>query len=97
MRKGTYRIIIKGTEKGIAVKCMGNTSKLDVMSGMAQAFMGTAKNLGFPIEDLIKCLENEVKDEAPKKRKTTRKSAKKAQEKTAAKKTRKAKGETKNA
>ena len=85
MRKGTYKIIIKGTEDGVGVKCKGKSTQFDIMLGMAQAFMGTAKSLGFTIDDLIKYFKDEEKGEAKKERKTTRKNTKKA------------KGEIKNA
>ena len=77
MRKGTYKIIIKGTEDGVGVKCKGKSTKLDIMFGMVQAFKGTAKELGFAIDDLIKYFKDEEKEKTKNERKTTRKNTKK--------------------
>lgn len=91
MKKGTYKIVIKGKEKGVWVRCKGLADRADIMSGMTQAFIGTAKNLGFTIDDIIGCLDNECK-EKPIKKSPKKETAKKEPQKRG----RKAKGETKN-
>lgn len=55
--KNKYKIIIKGNNDGVMVKCTGNATSSLVMAGATQAIVGIARNFGYTVDDIIGALK----------------------------------------